>query len=184
MALQQQLPPDRRTAPDFELPNQFGEPVRLELLRGQPVFLVFYPFAFSRVCTGELGQLRDAASMFDDAGARVLAISCDSRYALRAYAEAEALPFDLLADFWPHGRVAGSYGAFDEQLGRPVRLTAVIRADGTVAESFRTDPGEARPLEAYRAALARLDHPPHAAFDGGAASGSAPAAPFDRSSPL
>lgn len=142
-----------RQAPDFELPNQFGEPVALRALRGSPVVLVFFPFAFSQVCTGELRELRDAASVFDAAGARVLAVSCDSRFTLRAWARSEDLGFDLLSDFWPHGEVSRAYGAFDEAQGRPGRLTVVIGPDGTVSSSFRAAAGEPRPLESYRRAL-------------------------------
>ena len=65
-------------APDFELPNQFGQPVRLSDFRGKKVVvLVFYPFAFTGVCTGELCSLRDEAADFVTEGVETLAISCD-----------------------------------------------------------------------------------------------------------
>ena len=162
MALDQRPFPDRSPAPDFELANQHGAPVRLRDLAGHPAFLVFFPFAFSRVCTGELRQLSSQAAIFEQAGSRVVGVSCDSRYTLRAYAEAEGLPFDLLSDFWPHGEVSRLFGAFDEQLGRPIRLTAVIRPDGSLAETFSTGPGEARPPAAYGDALGRLAAAPAA----------------------
>ncbi|WP_038462987.1 peroxiredoxin [Arthrobacter sp. PAMC 25486] len=143
-------------APDFCLPNQFGEPISLAGLRGAPVALVFYPFAFSGICTGELCELRDNLGDFEDAGVRLLAISVDTKYTLRAYAESEAYAFDLLADFWPHGGVAQEYGVFDPVRGMAGRGTFLINADGRIVDMFSTPTGQARPLERYRQALERL----------------------------
>jgi peroxiredoxin len=119
-------------APDFELTNQFGEPVRLSSFRGQNVVLVFYPFAFSGICTGELCEIRDNLAVFEDARATVLAVSVDSKFSLRAYAEKEAYGFDLLADFWPHGAVARTFGVFDEETGMAGRGTFIIDAAGII----------------------------------------------------
>lgn len=143
-------------APGFTLPNQFGEPVSLAALRGTAVALVFYPFAFSGTCTGELGQLRDNSDRFDAAGVRLLAVSVDSKYTLRAYAAAEDLGFDLLSDFWPHGAAAQAYGVFDAARGMAGRGTFLIQADGTIADSFSAPTAQARPLERYWQALERL----------------------------
>ncbi len=144
------------TAPGFSLPNQFGEPISLSGLSGTAVALVFYPFAFSRICTGELGELRDNLAEFTSAGVRLLAVSVDSKYTLRAYSESAGHGFDLLADFWPHGEVATAYGVFDAVRGMAGRSTFLISADGTVADAFSTPTGQARPLARYRRALARL----------------------------
>ncbi len=146
-------------APDFSLPNQFGEPVSLSGLggpRGKAAALVFYPFAFSRICTGELCELRDNIAVFAEAGVTVLGISVDSKYTLRAYAQAEGYDFDLLADFWPHGGVARDYGVFDSVRGMAGRSTFLISADGRIADVFSTPAGQARPLGRYRQALGRL----------------------------
>lgn len=143
-------------APDFTLPNQFGEPVTLSALRGRPVTLVFYPFAFSGVCTGELCELQDGLAAFEDAGVRLLAVSVDSKYTLRAFAREESFDFDLLSDFWPHGAVAERYGVFDPVTGMAQRATFVLDADGVVVDSFRSEAGTPRESEAYRAALAKL----------------------------
>ncbi|WP_163162715.1 peroxiredoxin [Arthrobacter sp. Alg241-R88] len=143
-------------APDFELSNQFGEPVQLSALRGQNVVLVFYPFAFSGICTGELCEIRDNLAMFEDANATVLAISVDSKFSLRAYAAQEGYSFDLLADFWPHGGVASAYGVFDADSGMAKRGTFIIDAAGTVRYSVVNPRGQARDLQEYRAALAGL----------------------------
>ncbi len=64
-------------APEFSLPDQDRQVVSLTDLRGTPVLLVFYPFAFSRICTGELCQLRDELTTYTDAGVRVRALSTD-----------------------------------------------------------------------------------------------------------
>jgi peroxiredoxin len=143
-------------APDFELANQFGEPVRLSSLRGKNVVLVFYPFAFSGICTGELCEIRDNLAMFEDANATVLAVSVDSKFSLRAYAGQEGYSFDLLADFWPHGAVASTYGVFDEDSGMAKRGTFIIDAAGRVRYSVVNPRGRARDLQEYRAALAGL----------------------------
>jgi len=144
-------------APTFALVNQFGQTVRLaDLIGERPVALVFFPLAFSRVCEGELCELRDNIGVFRDAGADLIGISVDSKHTLRAWAEAESYDFPLLADFWPHGDVAAAFGAFDEQKGTAERATFVIGSDGVVRASFATPRGEARSLEQYRAALATI----------------------------
>jgi peroxiredoxin len=143
-------------APDFELANQFGEPVRLSSFRGQNVVLVFYPFAFSGICTGELCEIRDNLALFEDANAAVLAVSVDSKFSLRAYAAQEGYTFDLLADFWPHGEVASAYGVFDPGSGMAKRGTFIIDAAGHVRYSVVNPRGQARDLQEYRDALAGL----------------------------
>lgn len=144
------------TAPEFELVNQYGEPVRLSALRGRNVVVVFYPFAFSGICTGELCEIRDNLSLFEDANATVLAVSVDSKFTLRAYAEKEGYGFDLLADFWPHGAVAEQYGVFDPLSGMAQRGTFIIDADGIIRYVVVNPRGQARDLDGYRSALAGL----------------------------
>ncbi|MET1088512.1 MAG: peroxiredoxin [Arthrobacter sp.] len=144
------------TAPDFELTNQYGEPVRLSSFRGGNVVLVFYPFAFSGICTGELCEIRDNLAVFEAADATVLAVSVDSKFSLRAYAGQEGYNFDLLADFWPHGEVSSAYGVFDEDSGMAKRGTFIIDAAGMVRYSVVNPRGQARDLREYRAALAGM----------------------------
>lgn len=141
-------------APDFDLPNQFGERVRLSDFRGvRAVALVFFPLAFSGVCTGELCALRDNLDLFSDHEVELLGISVDSKATLRAFAEQEGYDFQLLADFWPHGAVAKEYGVFLEEKGFANRATFVIDVKGVIRASFITAPGEPRSIEEYRAAL-------------------------------
>jgi mycoredoxin-dependent peroxiredoxin len=150
------LPAVGEPAPEFELLNQFGEPIRLSDFRGRTVVLVFYPFAFSGICTGELCELRDNLGLFEDADAVVLGVSVDSKFAQRAYAEKEGYAFDLLADFWPHGAVASRYGVFDAGSGMAKRGTFIIDASGVVRYVVVNPRGQARDFAEYRAALAGL----------------------------
>ncbi|WP_457950462.1 peroxiredoxin [Pseudarthrobacter sp. alpha12b] len=143
-------------APEFELANQYGEPVTLSFFRGQNVALVFYPFAFSGICTGELCEIRDNLGMFEDSNAVVLAVSVDSKFSLRAYAAQEGYTFDLLADFWPHGAVATAYGVFDAGSGMAKRATFIIDAEGMIRYSVVNPLGKARDFNEYRTALADL----------------------------
>lgn len=144
-------------APDFALPDQNGETVRLSDFRGESnVALVFYPFAFSGICTGELCEIRDNIAVFRDDDVQVVGISCDPKWSLRAFAEAEKYDFPLLSDFWPHGAVAQQYGVFNDQIGFAIRGTFLVDTEGVLRWSIVNGPGEARPLAAYQEAIAAL----------------------------
>jgi mycoredoxin-dependent peroxiredoxin len=142
-------------APEFELRSQHGEPTRLSDFRGsKSVVVVFYPFAFSGICTSELCEIRDDLARFQNDSVQVLAVSCDSVQTLRAFAEAEGYGFPLLSDFWPHGDVARSYGVFNDKVGVAVRGSFLIDTEGVVRWSVVNGIGEARDLSGYHAALA------------------------------
>jgi len=142
-------------APDFTARNQHGEQLRLSEYRGRRnVVLVFYPHAFSRVCGDELRALRDRPDLLRQA--EFLAVSCDSMYTLRAYAEAERLEFGLLSDFWPHGAIAAQYGVFDAEPGTAARGTFVIDTGGVIRWSVVNPRSQARSLDDYAQALAGL----------------------------
>ncbi|PZE29921.1 MULTISPECIES: peroxiredoxin [unclassified Curtobacterium] len=151
-------------APDFELPDQRGEHVRLSDFRGvRPVALVFFPLAFSSTCTSELCALRDNIAMFADHRVELIGISVDSKATLRSFADSNGYDFTLLADFWPHGAVSKEYGVFLEKKGFANRATFVIDTDGRIRASIITEPGLARDVSEYRAALDRLTPAPAAA---------------------
>jgi peroxiredoxin len=142
------------TAPDFSLANQFGETVKLSSFRGvKPVVIVFYPLSFSGICTGELCELRDNFEKFANDDVELLAISVDSKYVQKQFAEHEGYKFSVLADFWPHGEVASQYGVFLEEHGFANRATFVINKEGVLVAKFITAPGQARSLDEYDKAL-------------------------------
>ena len=144
-------------APDFELTNQHGQKVSLASFRDKKnVVILFYPFAFSGICTGELCALRDDLAPFQNDQVELLAISCDPMYSLKAFADAEKYEFSLLADFWPHGEVAKKYGVFQDERGFSTRGTFMIDKSGVIRWSVVNGPGEARNLSDYRSALANM----------------------------
>jgi peroxiredoxin len=141
-------------APDFQTRNQHGESVRLADLRGAPAVIIFYPWAFSGICRGELASLRDEHARFVELGVRLLAVSCDAMFTLRAYAEVEQLPFDLLTDHWPHGAIARDYRIFDEQVGCALRASFVLDGGGLITWQLVNGIGETRNTADLLAALA------------------------------
>ena len=144
-------------APEFTLPDQDKQLVSLAALRGTPVLLVFYPFAFSRLCTGELCQLRDELAVYTDAGVTVVAISTDPVFGLKAYAAQENFDFPLLSDFWPHGAVAQAYGAFNDRAGMAQRATFLVDDEGTLAFAEVNAPGDVREQSGWKDAVAELE---------------------------
>ncbi|HEX4833852.1 MAG TPA: peroxiredoxin [Trebonia sp.] len=144
-------------APDFELPDQHGAPVKLSSFRGgKNVVLVFYPLAFSPVCSGELCALREDFPEVTGEDAVLLTVSVDSMFTHRAWADAEHFQFGLLADFWPHGSVASAYGVFDEARGLATRGTFIIDKAGVVRWKVVNPIPQARDIADYKAALAAL----------------------------
>jgi peroxiredoxin len=144
-------------APDFELKDQTGQVRRLSDYKGKKnVMLVFYPLAFSGICTAELCGIRDELPAFENDDTVTLAVSVDSGYVLKAFADKEGYSFSLLSDFWPHGDVAKRYGVFNDQLGFAVRGTFIIDREGIVRYAVVNPPTQARDQEEYRKALAAL----------------------------
>jgi peroxiredoxin len=144
------------TAPDFSLPDQDKQVVSLAELRGTPVLVVFYPFAFSGLCTGELCQLRDELSTYTDAGVKVVAVSTDPTFSLKAFREKERFDFPLLSDFWPHGVTAQAYAAFNETAGMALRATFLVDADGKIAFAEVNAPGDVREQAGWKDAVGQL----------------------------
>ncbi len=149
-------------APDFALHDQHGQEVRLSSFAGEKsVLLVFYPYAFTGVCTGELTGFRDRLGDFETDETTLLAVSCDSIYTQRAFADRDGIFFPLLSDFWPHGAVASAYGVLDESEGCASRSSFVIDQDGLVRWVLHSERGEARDLDlqAARLRVTRLANP-------------------------
>ncbi|MDR5711720.1 redoxin domain-containing protein [Nesterenkonia flava] len=143
-------------APRFTARTQHGETLTLEELAGRPVLVMFYPYAFSRVCTSELQAMAARAPEVRDSGAEVLAVSCDAVHTLRAYgAELSSglpageveLPFRLISDFWPHGELAQAYGVLNSATGAPERTSIILDAQLLVRHVIASPAGQARDLE-------------------------------------
>lgn len=144
-------------APDFALKDHHGQTFRLSELRGRSaVLVVFYPWAFTGVCGGELQELQTRLPELSRHRVDVVTVSTDSMYALRAWADREGYTFPLLSDFWPHGEVARAYGVLHEDIGIALRGTFLIDRDGVVRWSVRTGIGEARDVDDYVKAIAAL----------------------------
>jgi peroxiredoxin len=145
-------------APDFTLPDANKTPVTLSSYRGkQAVLLVFYPFAFSGLCTTELCQLRDDLGTFQNESVQVLAISTDTAQSLKAWSLAQGYTFPLLSDFWPHGEVAKAYDVFFDKAGMALRGTYLLDRDGVIRFAEANGPGEPRDQSAWKRAVAALD---------------------------
>ena len=145
------------TAPDFKLKNQHGEEISLSSFKGNKnVVVLFYPFAFSGICTGELCGLRDDLASFQNDNVELLAISCDPMYSNKAFAIQEGYKFPVLSDFWPHGAVSKAYGVFNEDRGCATRGSFLIDKEGKLRWRVINTLGEARNIDDYKKALAAL----------------------------
>lgn len=133
-------------ATPFSLPEAPGQMVDVGALFGEaPVVLLFFPLAFSPVCTEEFCTIRDDWSKWTDMGAKVFGISIDSPFVVQKFKESEGMPFPLLSDF--NKEVAGSYGALHEDLmglkGVTKRAAFVIDRSGKISYAWVSeDPGK------------------------------------------
>lgn len=144
-------------APDFTLLDQNNEEVTLSSLRGdKAVLIVFYPFAFTGICTGELCAIRDEKPIFSSDSVTTLTISCDTVYSHKIFAERENFGFPLLSDFWPHGAVAQVYGVFNHEGGFANRGTFLVDREGIVRFAEMNGPGQGRDPQDWRDAIAAL----------------------------
>ena len=145
-----------QAAPDFTIPNQHGEAVSLSSFRSSKnVLLMFYPFSFTGTCTDELCALRDDLSAYQNDDVQVLAVSCDSPFTQRVFAEQESYQFPVLSDFWPHGGVAKTYGVFEESKGCALRGSFLIDKEGILRWEVKNG-WAARENVDYKAAIAAL----------------------------
>ena len=139
-----------RPAPDFTLRDQFGQEVTLSSFRGtKAVAILFYPYAFSGVCTSEMAGVRDRLADFLTFDTEVVAISCDPMFALRAFADSDGLNFPLLSDFWPHGEVTRAYDVFNERSGSPRRSSYVVDKAGLLTWAVHNANPQGRDLDEH-----------------------------------
>lgn len=143
-------------APDFTLLDSDRNPVSLAGLRGRPVVLAFFPFAFTSTCTSELCALRDDLPSYKKLKAEVLGISVDSPYSLKRFREEQQLPFQLLSDF--NKEVSAAYGCIYDQFlglnGVSKRAAFVINEAGKIAYAeVLEDAGKVPDFKAIQQAL-------------------------------
>ena len=144
-------------APDFTLRTQNNEEFVLSSYRDdKAVLLVFYPLAFTGICTNELQAIRDDLEVFQNDRIQTVTISCDSTYSQKIFSEREGFEFPLLSDFYPHGAVAQSYGVFNDEAGFANRGTFLVDTGGVVRFAEMTGLGEGRDPQVWKDAIAAL----------------------------
>ena len=146
-------------APKFTLPDASREDVSLPMEPSQNVVLLFVPLAFSSVCTAELCDVSQGLGAYEDLDARVIAISVDSPFALKSWAEQEGITLNLLSDF--NKEVSAAYGAQYEDFiglkGVAKRSAFVIDKEGVIRfASVSDDPTVLPDFEAIQACLQAL----------------------------
>jgi len=142
-------------APDFELEDQNGKKVKLSQYRGKKnVLLAFFPFAFSPVCTNELGDLKEKEEAILKLDTQILASSVDSTWSEKAFAKELGVRFPILGDFRKH--VATLYGALYEDKGFARRTIFVIDKQGRVAYKREYEPGTQPNIDEALALLKKL----------------------------
>jgi len=145
-------------APSFTLPQKPGNVVDVgNLLGREPVVLLFFPLAFSSVCTAEMCHMRDTWARWEGVGAKVFGVSVDSPFVTDRFREAEKIPFPILSDF--NKEVSAMYGALHAELmglkGVSKRAAFVIGRDGRVRYAWISeDPSKQVPFDEVLAALA------------------------------
>lgn len=146
-------------APNFTLKNTAGEPVSLSDFRGRNVVLLFYPAAFSGVCTKQFTHIAENGARYAGENAQVIGISVDGFNAQRAFAEQLGLTNTiLLSDAHPKGAVATLYGTYWDHAGISTRAAFVIDAQGVVRSANILDsPGDLTSEEEYFSTLAACD---------------------------
>ncbi|OFB37209.1 peroxiredoxin [Mycolicibacterium sp. (ex Dasyatis americana)] len=144
-------------APDFTLRDQNGRPITFSGYRGaKDVLLVFFPLAFTGVCEGELGEIRDKLPLYENDDTATLAISVGPPPTHKIWSVESGFTFPVLSDFWPHGAVTQAYGVFNSDAGYPNRGTFVVDRAGTIRFAEMMDPGQPRDQAVWREALAAL----------------------------
>jgi peroxiredoxin len=125
-------------APEFSLARDEGAPFTRDDLLGRTTVLVFYPFAFSEVCTTQLGLYDDLRDEFTARGATLYAVSCDAVPSQRAFREQLGVEIEQLSDFEPKGAACRAFGVLHPG-GFPQRALVVVDPDGTVRWSYQAE---------------------------------------------
>jgi peroxiredoxin len=124
------------TVPAFRLTDEQGEPVTHETIRGQTTVLVFYPAAFSAVCTDQFQVYEEVLDELAEQGARLYGVSCDASPSQKAFREQLGVSIPQLSDFEPKGAVSRAFGAYFEPAGVSNRALVIVDAEGVVRWSW------------------------------------------------
>jgi peroxiredoxin (alkyl hydroperoxide reductase subunit C) len=153
------IPPGTR-APSFSLAREDGSSFTEADLSGHGSLLVFYPFAFSPVCTDQLQLYEQVLGELAEHDVVLYGVSCDSTWAQRAFREKLGVSSEQLSDFEPKGAACAAFGVLHEG-GFPQRALVAIGPDGVVRWSFQADsPADLPPVERLREGLAALTGKP------------------------
>ena len=125
-------------APEFTLRREDGTPFTRADLEGRTTVLVFYPFAFSPVCTDQLNLYEEVLEEFAARGATLYGVSCDATYSQKAFREKLGVSIEQLSDFEPKGETCRAFGAYHPG-GFAQRALAIIDPDATVTWSYQAD---------------------------------------------
>jgi peroxiredoxin len=120
----------------FSLATEGGEPFTTKSLRGKTTVLVFYPFAFSPVCTDQLQLYEKELGEITADGAAIYGVSCDSTWAQKAFREKLGVHIPQLSDFEPKGAACTAFGVLHEG-GFPQRALVIVGPDGVVRWSYQ-----------------------------------------------
>jgi peroxiredoxin len=141
-------------APSFRLQREDGERFTEQDLRGHTTILVFYPFAFSPVCTDQLQLYEQALGELTAGGTEIYGVSCDSSYAQKAFREKLDVSIPQLSDFEPKGGACTAFGVLHEG-GFPQRALVITGPDGVVRFSYQAPtPAELPDVDLLREGLA------------------------------
>ena len=129
-------------APEFTLTTEKGKKLSLDDLKGQTTVLVFYPFAFSPVCTDQLNVYQEVLDEFEAAGARLFGVSCDASWSQKAFRKSLGVAIPQLSDFEPKGETCRAFGVYHDA-GFPQRAIVITDPDGVVKWSYQApSPGD------------------------------------------
>jgi peroxiredoxin len=123
-------------APEFSLARPTGPPFTRAELLGRTTVFVFYPFAFSPVCTDQLGVYNEVLDEFTAKGATLYGVSCDATYSQQAFKEQLGIDIEQLSDFEPKGAACRAFGVLHPG-GYPQRALVVVGPDGVVKWSYK-----------------------------------------------
>lgn len=130
-------------APSFTLKDELGEDFTNASIEGKTAVFVFFPAAFSPVCTDQFQVYEEVLDEFEDQGATLYGVSCDSMWSLKAFKEKLGVSIAMLSDFEPKGAMSKAFGAYFEPGGFSDRAIVIVAPDGVVQFSHQAaNPGE------------------------------------------